>query len=305
MTYEHIETFLTVVSLGNITAASNKLHVSQSTVSSRIQQLENELGIQLLLRQKGHHNVALTSYGKRFLPLASQWSSLWKDTQNLKTLTDIQPLTIASIDSVNNCTLVPLFNHLVNTYPSLKLSIHTHHSNEIHTLVENHVADIGFVFSSTNYPDIISRPLYRELMYLICQKDSPYGNNISCKELDPSQEVYLRWGSDFQRWHDRNWSPNHHPLITVNTGSNLQRYLNVPGRWAVAPSSVVREISYRSDFVFYTLKEPPAPRICYELTSRSPNANRKAAIDLFRGELEKYLEEDKDICVFQSWMLAP
>ena len=63
MTYDQIETFLTVVSCGNITAAANELFVTQSTVSSRIQSLENELGTSLLIRAKGHHSVELTSYG--------------------------------------------------------------------------------------------------------------------------------------------------------------------------------------------------------------------------------------------------
>lgn len=36
MTYEQIETFLTIVTCGNITAAANELFVTQSTVSSRI-----------------------------------------------------------------------------------------------------------------------------------------------------------------------------------------------------------------------------------------------------------------------------
>lgn len=305
MTYDHIETFLAVVSYHNITAASEFLHVSQSTVSSRIQQLENELGAQLLLRQKGHHNVELTSFGNHFLPMATQWSALWKETMGIRQKSAIQKLTIASIDSVNNCTLVPLFNRLIAQQPNLKLTINTHHSNEIHKLVERRAADIGFVFSSTNYPDIISRPIYRELMYLICHKDSPYGNGISCKELDPSKEVHLRWGSDYQRWHDRHWSPEDYPVITVNTGSNLQRYLSVAGRWSIAPKSVVQEMSDNGDMVFYTLQEPPAPRICYELVSRYPSEKKKAAIEQFNEELEAYLEEDEDICVFESWMLAP
>ena len=54
MTYEQIETFLTVVSCGSITAAASALFVTQSTVTSRIQGLENEIGVTLLIRAKGH-----------------------------------------------------------------------------------------------------------------------------------------------------------------------------------------------------------------------------------------------------------
>ena len=101
MTYEQIETFLTVVTCGNITAAANELFVTQSTVSSRIQSLENELGAPLLIRAKGHHSVELTGYGQAFIPIASQWTSLWKHTQSIKSAEDISVLTIASSAAVN------------------------------------------------------------------------------------------------------------------------------------------------------------------------------------------------------------
>ena len=62
--------------------------MTQSTVSSRIQALEKELDAQLLIRAKGKHTVELTSYGEAFVPIASQWTSLWKHTQSLKTMGD-------------------------------------------------------------------------------------------------------------------------------------------------------------------------------------------------------------------------
>ena len=303
MTYDQIETFLTVVSCGNITAAANELFVTQSTVSSRIQSLENELGTSLLIRAKGHHNVELTSYGQSFIPIASQWTSLWKHTQQLKAHEDVQVLTIASIDSVNNYTLVRLFEKHIAEFPNIKLRIHTHHSNEIHGLVENRVADLGFVFSRVNYPNIISRPVYRELMYLICRKDSPYYDEMSCDELAVEDEVFLRWGQDYQQWHDRHWSPDRYSAISVNTGSTLQRFLNLPMRWAIAPMSIIHQMSHNSDLTYYRLKTPPPPRICYEIRNRYPTLGQHHAIDVFHKELEEYIASNPDICVFENWML--
>lgn len=110
MTYEQIETFLAVITYGTISHAAKNLFVSQSTVSSRILSLEKELGSELLVRSKGIKNVELTPYGSSFVPLARQWDSLWKDTHNLKKQRQYETLTIAGIDSVNNHTLVDLFN---------------------------------------------------------------------------------------------------------------------------------------------------------------------------------------------------
>lgn len=305
MNYEQIETFLSVVATGSISAAAGELFVTQSTVSSRIQSLEAELGAPLLLRSRGHRTIELTSYGQAFIPLASQWTALWKHTQALRTAEDIQVLTIASIDSVNNYTLVGLFNEHIRRHKNIKLRIHTHHSGEIHGLVQNRLADLGFVFSRINYPNIISRPVYRELMYLICRKDSPYHDDIACEELSPENEIYLLWGADYQQWHERQWSPDRYPAITVNTGSTLQRFLGEKERWAIAPMSIIHQMSHNSDFTFYHLKTPPPPRICYEIRNRFPTQGQQRAIDVFHEELEEYISHSPDICTFEDWMLGP
>lgn len=303
MTYEQIETFMAIMTCGNITNAANFLHVSQSTASSRIQQLEDELGVPVLIRRKGHQNVELTSYGRAFLSTAGQLFSIWKDLQNIRTLASIDTLTVASVDAVNNYTFVPLFSRHIDNHPNIRLTIRTHHSDEIHGLISNRTADIGFVFSRSPYPDIISRPVYRELMYLICHKDSPYYDGINCSELEPENEIFLRWGIDYQQWHDRHFSPERYPLISVNTGSMLQHYLDSPGRWAIAPMSVVRAISHNTNLKFCTLAEPPAPRICYMLTNRYPTQRSLEVIRIFVNELEEFIADNQDICTFESWML--
>ena len=303
MTYEQIETFIAIMTYGNITQASNFLHVSQSTVSARIQLLEEELGTPLFIRHKGHRTVEITPYGQSFVPMASQWASVFRDSRNLRTLANISTLSVASVDAVNNYTFVPLFSRHIEAFPNIRLTIRTHHSDEIHGLISNRTADIGFVFSRSPYPDIISKPVYRELMYLICHKDSGYYDNMPCSELQPENEIYLHWGLDFQQWHNRFFPPERYPLVSVNTGSMLQHYLDVPGRWAVAPLSVVRAISHRNSLTYYTLDEPPSPRICYMLTNRYPARRREAAITAFIQEVEEYIADNPDICAFQKWML--
>lgn len=305
MNIEHVETFLTVVSYGNITSAAESLFVSQSTVSNRIQLLERELGIHLMIRKKGHRNIELTPHGEAFIPLATKWVSLWRDTQNLKSHANIQTLSIASVDAVNNYTFVPLYHQHMERYPEIKLSINTHHSTEIHTLLENHTIDLGFVYSQVRYPDIISKPIYRELMYLICHKDSNYHDKIHPDQLKPEDEVFLRWGTDIQHWHDRHWATDRYNLVTVNTGSMLQYYLKTPGRWAIAPMSVVQAITKtNSDITYYSMEDAPPPRICYQLSHRYPKSTQINAIRIFEEEMKDYIAKAPSICAFEPWMLG-
>lgn len=303
MTYEQIETFLTAISYGSISAAAKYLYVSQSTISSRIQQLENELGVQLLIRQKGHRNIELTDYGHAFVPLASQWASLWKETQHLKTVDNIQTLTIASVDAVNNYTFVPFFSKFSDENSNIRLDIRTHHSSEIYSLVENRTVDIGFVFSRINYPDVICNPIYRDLMYLICDKNSQYHDNVECDELNVENEIYLNWGLDYQSWHDSHFGPAIHPKLAVNTGSMLQGYI-YGSLWGIAPMSVIKgAMRLNPNLTFYKLKLPPPPRICYAISNRYPNINHNNALNNFKEQLENYISTNENISSFESWML--
>ena len=279
------------------------MYVSQSTISSRIQQLESELGVKLIIREKGHRKIELTNYGNAFIPIASQWASLWKESNNIKSMNDIKTLTIASIDAVNNYTFVSFFSSYINEFPNIRLNIRTHHSNEIYSLIESRVADIGFVFLRINYPDIICTPIFRELMYLVCDKNSIYHDNIDCNELNPENEIFLDWGLDYKSWHDSHFSPSIQPFLTVNTGSMLQRYIT-KNLWGLAPMSVIKgAMRSNPNLTFYKLKTPPPPRICYLIKNRFLNISIEETINIFEEKLKTFISNDENICSFESWML--
>jgi LysR family transcriptional regulator, flagellar master operon regulator len=69
MDTELARTFLTVVTSGNFITAAERLHVSQSTVSTRIHTLEQQLGCTLFVRNKA--GTTLTSAGRQFQRHAS------------------------------------------------------------------------------------------------------------------------------------------------------------------------------------------------------------------------------------------
>lgn len=52
--------------------------------------------------------------------------------QYLKTIENIQILTIASVDAVNNYTFVSFFQKYMEKNPDIRLDIRTYHSNEIY-----------------------------------------------------------------------------------------------------------------------------------------------------------------------------
>ncbi len=70
MTFDQIRTFLWVARLGGFRKASERLHLSQPAVSTRIANLEAELQVSLFERGPGH--LILTKQGQQLLTYAEQ-----------------------------------------------------------------------------------------------------------------------------------------------------------------------------------------------------------------------------------------
>lgn len=64
------ESFVAVSDTGTISAAAQKLNISQSALSRRLQQLERHLGVQLLVRKRD--GVELTAAGRRTIVVSRQ-----------------------------------------------------------------------------------------------------------------------------------------------------------------------------------------------------------------------------------------
>lgn len=70
MTFEQLRTFLWVARLGGFRKASDRLHLSQPAVSTRISNLEDELEAKLF--ERGPGNLVLTKQGQQLLGYAEQ-----------------------------------------------------------------------------------------------------------------------------------------------------------------------------------------------------------------------------------------
>lgn len=292
---------MSVLKHGSLTAAANQLYISQSTISHRIQMLEDELGFPLFVRGRGVRGVELTARGEEFIPIAQQWMALFKDTQLLKDQTMIYTLNIGAVDLVNSYTFIPLYRQHIVEKPNIKLRLRTHHSGELHSMLENRSIDIGFVFNQLQNADIISKPIYRELMYLICSKSSAYHDDITPEELPVEKCVFVRWGEDFVSWFNSYWDERR-VLINMGTGSQAIPFLRFPEHWAIVPASIYYRIKNREYMACYRLAASPPPRICYQITHKYPKRSSEWLIETFEKEVEEYVQASDMICKYEPWM---
>ena len=86
-----LRTFFAVVETGALSRAADRLHVSQSTVTARLNTLEQSLGQALFHRRKS--GAELTSAGFKFQRYAELMVQLWKQARHETSL----PAAVASV----------------------------------------------------------------------------------------------------------------------------------------------------------------------------------------------------------------
>ena len=289
-----IHAFLSIVNNGSISAAADAEFTTQSRMSKKLKQLEEETGVPLLVRGRGVHGIELTSYGKEFLVLAERQEELNREMMEIHRKPEIHEISIGAVDLINCWTLREFYQKLLKEKKDLRLDIHTRHSREIYGMIESHAIDLGYVAQLLPARDVIVTPLYQEPMLILCTKGSYPKGPVSPQQLDPEKEIYANWSDSFAIWHDQIW-PGKRYHMHVGTSGMLPDYLNEPGRWALAPVSTVRGTIVHADFDYHMLTIDTPKRTFYQLEQKNPSPSRMKTIEVFKKELLDDLKKDPNL----------
>lgn len=290
-----IETFLTLNKTGSLTKAAETLYVSQPTVSHRLKDLEEELGISLLMRGKGQRRIELTQKGEEFVAIAERWLALMAETSALRNQEDEIYLRIGCPDTLNNTVMLPFYRRILNDPTiNLKLNLSTHYSHNIYDLLEQHAIDLGFVFHLLKFKNIIVEPVLRERMVLVQESSGAVsGDRIYLNELDPANEICFYWESNYQIWHDQMISKGKRNSIEVDIFQLLSFFLEEPCKWTIAPLSVARYLKQKQNVVISDIadKRKPPERITYMIKHKDISEAREADVNLIRDQFLEYFSE--------------
>lgn len=123
MNLRFVEAFHWAVSLKSITRAAEKLHITQSALSSRIASLEAELGVVLLDRRE--RQFRLTAAGQRFQRLAVQLLALQRRVKEELGSSPTAPavLRIGAIESVVHSWLTGWLKEMRKSRPGFELEL--------------------------------------------------------------------------------------------------------------------------------------------------------------------------------------
>ena len=126
MEFRHLKTFQTIIQTGSFLHAAEQLQYAQSTITLHIQQLEQELGVKLFLRQG--KKTKLTAAGKalevhaNFLLHRAQM--LHQEMLEL-VLGKTGHIRLGSIEPVASLQLPPLLVKFCREYPKVRLTLET------------------------------------------------------------------------------------------------------------------------------------------------------------------------------------
>lgn len=294
MNQDDVELFLTLVKTKNITKTAESLFISQPTVSHRLQQLENELGVVLINRKKGYKQIELTQKGEEFVPLAERWLALMSETQLLRDQNNKMHLSIGCTDTLNSTIFKGLYQRIIEERMPLDLLISTQYSYVLYENLQDHLIDLGYVFFHLRYKNIITKPILHEKMYLVQEaRGAVRKNRVFLSDLDPEKEIYFKWETNFTIWHDQMVTKGKNKSLEADIFTLLAAFLQEPGRWTFAPRSIVDELARHQDIYVCEIEDSPKPpeRVTYMITNSQTSEVRQKAISLFEDRMMKYFRE--------------
>lgn len=223
--------FVEIVTQQGITKAANHLHISQSTLSRQIQDLEEELGTQLFIR--GPRHISLTEDGYFLYNRAKEILDLSNNTENylIKGKTLSGELNIGAGENQANDYLLPTFKKLIDKGTGVKINYQSLNGDQITQGLEHGSLDFGVISTKEDLNDYHTLTLpfedhwgvaypadhYFDQKHTIVANDLKNQNLIIPRQLDSTSQLM----SYLDEYVD-----NYHVVATYDMHYNMRAMVN-------------------------------------------------------------------------------
>src|SRR5262245_47768208 len=182
-----VQAFIAIADRGSFSRAAGELHLTQTALSRRLQNLESFLGVRLLERTT--RSVALTAIGENFLPqarrlLADLGLALIEIRETGKSLRG--DVTIACVPTVGVHYLPRIVQQYAALHPANRIKILDHASSGVAAAVLQRAAEFGINMQGPEHPELTSLPLLKDRFVLVCRDDHALArkSRIAWKQLE-------------------------------------------------------------------------------------------------------------------------
>ena len=288
MNHQNIRIFMAIVEQGSISGAAKSLHYTHPTVSESLKQLESELGVQLVLRERGVRRVVLTAAGQSFVPIAQQWMEVNRRIDRFRQAQRQKVLRLAAGVAAHEYIVPQITRRLMMEAPGLELRLLSMKSQEIRDGVEQQSFDVAIYFGKPLlHPLVKTLPFFDEERCILCPANTVLPDRALTKaDLDPSYEVrYSKAVSrDAANWIQENLPPRAKSWALVPDWLAVHNYLTDPRCWALIPTGIAMQLMARrpGQLAIREIAPEPVPRLCSLIVSKS-YADREALQALYRA----------------------
>lgn len=189
MELRHLRYFVALAECLSFTRAAERVHVTQSTLSHQIRQLEDEVG-QVLFDRVGK-KVVTTEAGQLFLAYASRAlrevdagiAMLQPTAGGLTGQVMVGATHTFNIGLIPECVALFLARH-----PTVKVSVEELPADDIGTRVRSGDLDLGIAYRPDGPTDLSFEPLYNEEMVLVVADTHPLANRRRIRMVELHQQ---------------------------------------------------------------------------------------------------------------------
>ncbi|WP_338469508.1 LysR family transcriptional regulator [Niallia sp. XMNu-256] len=206
MDIRHLQYFLEVARQKNMTKAAETLHISQPALSKMIKNLEEELGLTLIIRSNKASEV--TDAGQIVMDYAQRMISLMEEmATTLSDMTNLQRGSIhIGIPPIAGSLFFPkVIAEFHATFPNIKINITEYPVPKLTKKVLDGEIDLGIAVLPIDEVEILSYPIVSEKMKLILHVDHKLSENKVVKLNELKDEEFIFISEDFAL-HDIIWN---------------------------------------------------------------------------------------------------
>ncbi|CAE6691591.1 MULTISPECIES: LysR substrate-binding domain-containing protein [Paraburkholderia] len=168
MDLRQLRYFVKVVECGNVTRASEALHIAQPAISQQMRNLERDLGMQLL--ERSVQGVAPTAAGQTLYRHAIELLRQADSTRELLRQDAELPqgrVSVAMPSSTARMMAIPLARTIRDRYPGIALELLEAPSAELGSLIGSGRVDLAVVVDAVETRGVAAQRLLTEALYLI------------------------------------------------------------------------------------------------------------------------------------------
>ena len=276
--------------------AAEACHISQSALSTALNSLENQLGLQIF--ERDNKKVLVTPIGREVLQRAH---SIMLQVDELQHLADSQkevlsyPMTVGFIPTISPFLLPRILPAIEQQHPNFSLTVVEEQSHVLVDMVRSGEIDTAILALPYPCDGLLSFEFWQEDFYWVTHAENTYAERqeITSHELEQAQLMLLKEGHCLK---DHILEACKLPTQSANHGFGatslntlIQMVAGKLGSTLVPAMALSQLVKQNKDLRAVHLNEPgPHRRIAFIVR---PNYSRLASIEalmaLFKNELER------------------